>query len=203
MTTSQFIICQIILFFVVPVILAYFWKAPFRYRFYFLFLTPLSLIGIIFSEQQTLRDIGIRIDNLATSIIPYCLFTLLGTALLIYIAKLRNKKLYHLIFTKEFLGIWLLHVGISVLQQFSFSGFLLPKLQILFEGSLAPVFLTYAFLFSFLHIIYRNKNTVLPLTFLSGLGFSGIYYFFPNLILISFSHTILNNIFVAYRFLEE
>jgi membrane protease YdiL (CAAX protease family) len=49
-----------------------------------------------------------------------------------------------------------------------------------------------ASLFALIHIIYINTDIVLPLTFIGGIGFAVMYYKYPNLVMISISHTILN-----------
>ncbi|MEA3398924.1 MAG: CPBP family intramembrane glutamic endopeptidase, partial [Patescibacteria group bacterium] len=79
----------------------------------------------------------------------------------------------------------------SVLQEVVFRGVLMHMLRRAFKSPFFIIILNAA-LFALIHILYADAKVILPLTFLAGICFSWLYYKYPNLILISISHTILN-----------
>ena len=151
----------------------------------------LLLYGIIKRANWTYADLGVRKDFMK-SFWPYLIFTVLGVGALIWISEIVPQ-----IDTNWMSGWWensrflLLFIPISVLQEVIFRGILMHMLIRAFKS---PVFiiLLNASLFALIHIIYLDAKIILPLTFIGGVGFAFMYYKYPNLILISFSHTILN-----------
>lgn len=186
---------QILFIFVIPVLLAYLGIISVKIRLW-LFLILFFLVTLVsYFERMSFYDLGIRWDNFYESLTPYLLLTLSGVALMIIIAKILNKKAHpdwwknpHF----QFMFIFL-----SVAQEFMYRGFLMPKLELL-TTSLFLIVILNTFIYMFLHIIYPNKVSNLSLTFLAGLAFATLYYYYPNLILISISHAILNFFAVLY-----
>lgn len=180
--------------------LLYFKKINFKYRIHVLSLICLITIGIIVLEKWSLFALGIRIDNIKESLIPYIAFTTVGVLCLIMVAKLlKNKpekafyKQTHFIFG---------FVLVSILQEFLFRSFLIPKLSLITSSTIIIILIN-ALLFTFMHIIYFNKKSILILLFVSGLIFAYLYLRFPNFILISISHSILNYFAVMFGFFSE
>jgi membrane protease YdiL (CAAX protease family) len=84
-----------------------------------------------------------------------------------------------------------LFIPISVLQEIIFRGILMHMLKRAFQ-SIPFIIILNASLFALIHIIYLNTSIIMPLTFIGGLGFAWMYHKYPNLIMISISHTVLN-----------
>lgn len=190
-------IFEILILFIVPVMLLYFKKINFKYRIHVLILICIITIGIIIFERWSLFDLGIRMDNIEENLIPYALFTIIGVFSLITAAKVL-KKVPEKDFYKQkhFIAGF---IALSVLQEFLFRSFLIVKLGFIFN-SLFLIILINAFIFTIMHLIYFNKKSILVLLFCSGIVFAYLYLNYPNLILISISHSILNYIAVMYGF---
>jgi membrane protease YdiL (CAAX protease family) len=92
-----------------------------------------------------------------------------------------------------------LFVFVSVFQEFAFRGFLIPVLGKIFHRNFAIVLIN-AVLFAGMHSIYSFPIIALPVAFVGGLVFAGLYIKYPNLILISIMHCILNFVAVGYGF---
>ena len=188
---------QIVLFFVLPVVLLYFRTVPVKYRLSILALVSITILGVVIQEQWTLEYLGIRTSNFSQTIIPYIIFTILGTGAIITLAKYFHRKPLDNWWTKT--HFLFLFIPISILQEFAFRGFLMPKLTVVFVSPVLVILIN-SLLFAFLHVIYPNPKLLLPIAFLGGLGFAGMYYFYPNLILISLAHMALNFVAVLYQF---
>ncbi len=193
-------IIEIIVLFIVPVLLLYFKKINFKYRIHILSLICILVLGIMFFEKWSLFDLGIRVDNIKDSLLPYIYFIVIGSFSLILISKvLKNVPEKHFYKQKHFLFGFVL---LSVLQEFLFRSFLIAKLETIFN-SMILIILVNTILFTFMHIIYFNKKSVLILLFLSGMIFAYLYLNYPNLILISIVHSILNYIAVLFGYFSE
>lgn len=191
---KELVWAQILYIFVLPTLLLYYHVIPGQFRIILLFAVALLLYGIIKRAHWTYADLAIRKDFLK-DVIPYALFTLGGMGFIIwlwYITPFKTvRPSYEWWEDARFL---LLFIPISVLQEVVFRGVLMKLLRHAFSSPLFIIMVN-ASLFTLIHIIYAHSVVVLPLTFIGGIGFAWIYYTYPNLILISLSHTILN--FVA------
>lgn len=193
-------IIEILLLFVVPVLLIYFKKINFKYRIHVLCAIILISIIIIIFDKSTLYDLGLRTDNLKDGLIPYSIFAVSGTLALLLTAKalkLKPDKSFYK--QKHFIFGFII---LSILQEFLFRSFLMPKL-ISFINIEFLIILINASLFTFMHIIYFNKRVALILLFCSGIVFAYLYLNYPNLILISIVHSILNYVAVMFGFFSE
>lgn len=193
-------IIQIILLFILPIILIYFQIIPFKYRFHTLGIISLLATGIIILEKWTFSELGIYFNIFNQYLIPYGVFTFIS--LLLLLVSIHIFKLKHL---KNFWNnpIFIFRaIVLSFLQEFLFRGFLIYKLSSLFNSSFVIILMN-SLLFTILHFIYSNNLYTLLLIFLVGLGFAFMYFYFPNLILISISHSILNYIAVMFGFYSK
>lgn len=188
---------EIILLFVVPILLLYIGIIPFKYRFWLGGAVFLLILISIYKEKLSLKKLGIRFDNFGRSVLPYTIFTLVGILLALLAAKSTGRNqitewwsYYHFQF---------LFLPISIFQEFFYRGYLMAKLEQIISST-PLLIITNAFLFMLLHIIFPYPEVMLPLAFLAGVAFATIYKLFPNLILISISHAILNFIAVLYCF---
>lgn len=187
-------IAEIFIVFILPVLLWYWKIIPTKYRLRVLHAMNAVALLFVVLKKWNLEKLGIRFDNLYSLLPIYTIFTLIGVVILFFISKtlkrnpsdeFKNKPRY----IRRC-------IEISILQETIYRGYLIPLLTI----SLGPfmVILANASIFSFVHVIYQNKKIDLPLIFMAGMAFAAIYVFYPNLILISFSHIILN--YTAVRF---
>lgn len=179
---------QILYLFVIPTLLLYFKIIPGDFRIVMLFGVALLLFGIIKHNHWTFKDLGI-FRKYMKDFIPYFLFTIAGIGFLFWLSAIVEHS--------PFLNWWknikflLLFIPISIIQEIVFRGVLMKLLRHAFSN---PVFIIglNASLFALIHVIYVNMTFVLPMTFIAGIGFAWMYYKYPNLVLISISHTILN-----------
>lgn len=189
------IIFEILFIFILPVILTYFKIVPLKFRLW-LFFFLVFLVGFLsYLEGLTLKELGIRVDNLNDGVLPYTLLTLVGVALIVLAAKRLRKTSHPRWWMKPHFQF--MFILLSVTQEFMYRGYLMPKLEFIIPSAFFVIFVN-SLIFMFLHIIYPNKATNLLLTFIGGLAFAAIYYYYPNLFLISISHSILNFFAVLY-----
>ncbi|MBI3273916.1 MAG: CPBP family intramembrane metalloprotease [Candidatus Colwellbacteria bacterium] len=191
---------QIIIILVVPIILLQTKVIPSTHGIADTVLgTSLILItGIAICERFTLKELGIRRDNLQPAVLPYALFTLAGVAVIFGLANLLGRHPQSEWFINPHFR-YLLFIPISIIQQFAFQGVLMAKLRRIFSSPALIIFIVAA-LYAYMHIIFPPLPVSLPFAFVAGLGFAAIYYFYPNLILASLSHIILNFFAVLYCF---
>ena len=184
----EILVAQIFYLFILPVVLFYFDVIPGNFRVAMLFVITLLLLGIIYEEKWTFADMGIK-KNWTSDVRPYAIFTILAVAFLFAISEtaphFENFDWWQ---SEKFL---LLFAPISILQEIIFRGVLMKMLLGAFKN-IPFVILINATVFAVLHIIYLNSAFILPLTFFGGICFAYLYYKWPNLILISISHTIIN-----------
>lgn len=187
---------QILYLFIIPTLLLYFKVIPGNFRFLLLFGISLFLYGIVKHSNWTWLDLGV-FKNFMKDFVPYTVFTLAGVGFLFWLSAIVPHS--------PFLNWWkslkflLLFIPVSVFQELAFRGILMKMLRHVFTN---PVFIIgiNAAVFSLIHIIYIDATLVLPMTFIAGIGFAWIYYKYPNLILISISHVILNFIGMVFGF---
>jgi len=189
-------ILLIIFLFIVPPILFYFNIVNYKYRFYALTGITIIAINIMLLEGWNLTDIGFRLDNFVRDILPYALFTVAISILLIVISRniLQKEHKIHW-WTNQHL-LWAF-IPISFLQEFLFRSFLIPLLHNIFVSATIIV-LVNALLFMLIHIIYKHTLVDLLMVFLEGLLLATMYMMYPNLILIALAHSAHN--FIAYYF---
>lgn len=182
---------QILYLFVVPILLLYYRIIPGEYRVVILLAVAILLYGIIKRAHWTYEDMAIRKDFMK-DIMPYALFTIAGVGFIVWLWRITpfavERPSYEWWEDVRFL---LLFIPISVLQEVIFRGILMKLLRHAFTNPLFIIVLN-ACLFTLIHIIYVHAVFILPMTFIAGIGFAWIYYVYPNLILASVSHTILN-----------
>jgi len=193
---KELVLVQILYIFIIPILLLYYRVIPGSFRLLLLVGVTSLLFGIIHHAHWTHKDLEIKKDFLK-DIIPYTIATLVGVVLIVISASLsKTTRVVESYKWWEDLRFLLLFIPISVMQEVIFRGVLMHMLLRAFKN-IPFVILVNALLFALIHIIYINVDIVLPLTFLGGIGFAFMYYKYPNLIMISISHTILNFIAMA------
>lgn len=188
-------IAEVFLIFVLPVFLIQLKLVPTRLRFLLLVVVLLASLVLSYFEKLSFFQLGIRSDNFNISIIPYTLLTIVGLVFIILVAKWLNFQ--PVLNWRKSPHFQYMFIILSVAQEFLYRSFLMIKLEVLINSPFLIIMLN-TLLFTYLHVIYPNKITNLAISFTGGLAFATIYYFYPNLILISLSHSVLNFAVVYY-----
>ncbi len=191
------IILEIFLIFILPVLLWYYKIIPIERRLHALYGMNILALIFVFIHQFNLKQIGVRLDNIYSSLFIYSVFTLIGAIVVFAGAKIIKikkpgeghsiEKLWHCI-------------KISVLQETIYRGYLMALLLLILSPITAIIL--NALLFTLVHVIYENKKVTLFIVFISGLAFAALYAMHPNLILISITHIILNYVAISLGFFE-
>ncbi len=187
--SKRLIILQTFLIFVLPVLLLYFNVVSKSWVFFFLCIGALSIYGIIYYEKWTHKEMGLRHDNLKKSIPIYLGFTILSIGVLFLLSwqlDLVSINARNVLFQKL-----LLFIPISFFQEFAFRSFLMHRLQLIFKSGFT-IILVNTILFTLIHIIYPGLDIVLPITFVGGIFFASLYYKYPNLLLTTLAHSVIN-----------
>lgn len=158
----------------------------------------LVTLTVIIRDHWSLRELGIRTDNIRAALLPYVLFTLVGLACIALLAWSLGRTPQSDWFQNPYF-VYLLFIPVSFFQQFGFSAFFMPQVKALTKHPFLAILL-FALLFTYIHIIFPDSSLMLPFAFAAGLGFGTMYYFYPNLLLISLSHMVLNLTAVSYCF---
>jgi len=186
--------------FLLPILLLYTGVIPMEYLRFVLFAFVLVTVWLVRREHWSLRELGIRKDNLVKLIPAYAIFTAIGVIVIILAAKVMGIGTIDNWAGSSHLLFWF--IPISVAQEFIFRGYYLTKLKSVYKSPIMAISLNVV-VFAVMHIIYPNPLFTLLVGAISGLGFAMIYYYKPNLILISISHTILNFVAVYYCFFGQ
>lgn len=187
--SRRLILVQIFLIFILPVALLYFKILPADWRVVLLAVSSLFIYGIIRHEHWTHEDMGIRHDNFRKAFPFYLFFTIICIGVLFLLDhKVGTPDINTKIF---FIKTFVFFLPVSFFQEFAFRSFLMPRLKEIFKSNYAVIF-SNAALFAVIHIIYPNLGISLPLAFVSGIFFAWLYLKYPNLLLVSLSHAVLN-----------
>ncbi len=196
--SRRLMLVQIFVIFILPVLLLYFNIVPTSWRMVLLAISALSIYGIIHHEHWSHEEMGIRHDNFKKAWPYYFFFTVLGfTALLFLEHKFKIPNVDTELF---FIKTFIFFLPVSFFQEFAFRSFLMPRLQSIFKSNFTIILIN-ALLFTLIHIIYPSLGVILPLVFVSGILFAWLYLKFPNLILVSVAHAILNVTAILLGFL--
>ena len=185
----------ILFLFILPVASIYFGIVPVEYRIVALMVISLFIFGYIRRSGWGADELGFHPSSWKAGILPYSLFTIVGVAVTVWVGKSY--------FPVPEIPWWQdtrlisLFVLISFAQEFVFRGFLM-KFLAEFWKSPYKIIITNAILFALIHVIYQSPEIGVPLAFVGGIFFSGIYYFFPNIVYVSVVHSILNFLAVYY-----
>lgn len=179
---------QILYLYLIPILLLYFKVIPANLRIIMLLSVTLLAYGIARYEKWNNDDFGIK-KNWTKDFLPYLIFTVAGIIFLFAVEEFEiGKPMLNWWKNIKFLALF---IPLSVVQEIIFRGVLMNMLRRAFSNQFFIIILN-AILFSLMHIIYLNFMFVFSITFIAGIGFAWMYYKYPNLILISISHTILN-----------
>lgn len=190
-------IIEIFILFILPIILYWLKIVPAKFKFHTLSSICFLTIFLMFLEKWDLNKAGLRIDNLEEALPVYFIASFIGVFAIILSSRFLKLKRMD--------GWWKNSVFIagftvfSIIQEVAWRGFLMPKLEEIIFSATLIIFLN-AFLFMLPHVIYSNKKINLTMSFAGGLLFASSYYMFPNLILVSILHMILNFFAILFGF---
>ncbi len=195
--SKEIAVAQVVFFFVVPIVLLYFHIIPLSARVLVLLIFSLLIYGVIRTEQWTSADVGITTKNVRAALPVYVIATVVAVCAIIVFAEFIDMPETLEWWTKQhFLFVFLL---VSFFQEFAFRGFLMPLLSKIFRDGVVVVGVNAA-LFALMHAIYPVPHIGLPLSFVGGVFFATLYRKYPNLILVTLSHSVLNFLLVWYGF---
>lgn len=188
--------------FLLPVALLYSGLAPLQWRFGVGIAGFGVVLACIRADGLSAAALGLRVDNLRSSLLPYLVFTVAGVLAIALFAKLLGRTPRPVSLNFEHFRFYLsILLPICSLQELVYRGYLVAKLNVLCPNRLSSNLLNAA-LFSAAHIFYPQPELVLPLTFVGGIAFTSMYSRFPNLLAISISHAVLNMTAVMYCFVS-
>jgi len=179
---------QIIIFVILPVTLIYIKVIPIRLRLLVLIWGSLVVWLYVIYERLTFFQLGIRTDNLVSSVIPYLMFVVCSLSLIVILAKIFGNKIDK-IWWKNKSYIWI--ILISLTQQYIFFAYFLIKFQAIYGSFIIAVLLN-SIGFAYIHILYPPVKKSFLLGYISGIAFGSIYLFYPDLILSTISQIILS-----------
>ncbi|MBT6755770.1 MAG: CPBP family intramembrane metalloprotease [Candidatus Pacebacteria bacterium] len=139
--------------------------------------------------------LGIRIDNIKKSLLPYTILTVILSLGLIASLRLFSQSMMDVYHT--FYPLFWISIPLSILQEIVFRGFGMYQLKKLFKKPIAVILLN-SILFSLFHMFIPEQLLFVPLSFLAGLAFATVYYYYPNLFLVSLAHVVINLLPVFY-----
>ncbi|MBP7740682.1 CPBP family intramembrane metalloprotease [Candidatus Woesebacteria bacterium] len=181
---------------ILPILLIQIKVFPYKFRFIAHLIGFLFILFLIIFYSYTPYDLGIRFDNFAEGIIPYSLITAtMSFALIIYAKITKQKTVKHPFLLPHFQYGFLI---LSILQELIYRGLLIPVLVSANFSFIATV-ITSSTIFAYLHIIYPNSVRNVFFSFILGIFYAVIYLTYPNLILISISHAVLNFLALYYQ----
>ncbi|HZJ41251.1 MAG TPA: type II CAAX endopeptidase family protein [Candidatus Saccharimonadales bacterium] len=191
------IILQILLVFIVPVLLLQVGVIPISWRIPALVVAVSIFFFILVRERWTLKMMHIETKNLRKFAWPYIIFTIVSViAISFFGEQIGHEEFSHWWTNKHFIYLFLV---VSIFQEVAYRGYLIPALKKLL-GVPFLIILVNALIFAYMHSIFGNLQINLTVAFIGGLGFAIMYLKYPNLILITLSHAVLNFAVVLYGF---
>ena len=195
--SAEIAIAQVLFLFVLPIALLYHNIIPVSGRLYVLLFVSLLIYGVIKKEGWTEADFGLTFKTSAKAIKVYTVSTILALSAILLVSEYFELPPPTHWWTKP--HFLFLFIVLSFFQEFAFRGFLMPLLGKIFPDTFTIV-LVNALIFAGMHSIYPYPLVALPFAFIGGLFFSILYKKYPDLILVSISHSILNFAAVWFGF---
>jgi len=179
---------EVFLISILPISLIKLKIIPSRFRLALLLGIFILLAGFIYLQGISLIQLGIKTNNLFSAITPYLSSVIISVLVLIVLSKVMRKKSAEKWYEDP--HFLFLFIPISFAQQFLFQGFILFKLTSVFSSTIAIIIT--ALIFGYMHTIYPEPFFSMILGTLAGLLFATLYAIYPNLLLVSITHSILN-----------
>ena len=135
-------------------------------------------------------DLGIRMDNLKSSLGPYCALTLILLIGLFITQNIVGRP--RLVLWHQLYSSLLFLIILASAQELFCRGYLMHVLKSVYKDAAVVVILD-ALFFATAHVIFfTHWQILIPEAFLAGIAFATVYYYYPNVILASLVHSILN-----------
>ena len=188
---------EVFLVSILPISLIKFKVIPIKFHVPSLFIIGFIFIpGLIYLDHISLHQIGLRTDNLYFGILIYLIGAVVSIFSLVILSKVMNTKHAENLFSNPHFRF--MFIPISFAQQFLFQGFILFKLQLVFNFLIAIIIT--ALIFGYMHTIFPKPWLSMILSTLGGLMFATLYTIYPNIIISSITHSVLNFIAVYLGF---
>lgn len=191
-------VVQIGVLFILPLIFFTFGSIPIEDNLFIILGVAVVAAIITLHEKQSLNALGIRFDNIKESIAWYLMLTILTVGIIPALAALLSMNTQNILANSHFIYGFVL---ISFLQEFLFRSFLIPKLKILLNSPVLVILIN-GLLFGSIHLFFSYPLLLFILSSVLGASFAFVYYYRPNLILATFSHSIINFVAVFYCFVS-
>ena len=187
-----------LLIFVLPFALVWGGVVPVEVRWWLYAVAGAVAFAVVRRVGLSWRDLGFRWDNTRAAWLPYAALAVLGVAAIVIVARVAGRVPRAEWWLAPHFAYGLL-IPVSVVQEFFFRGLLIPLLQRVNQRRWF-VITADASLFAFLHVIFPDPASVLPLSFLGGIVFAWLWLRWPNIWLASAAHVVLNAAFVLFCF---
>ena len=138
-TSKKELSLQILLVFILPIIFFQTGIISVKYRIFVLVLIVTTLLIILFFEKWTPRMLGLTSLNLKKFVVPYGIFTLIGTLSIIRFGEIiGNQEITNWWTHSHFLYLFFV---VSFFQEIAYRGYLIPALGKLTN---VPIFIIFA-----------------------------------------------------------
>jgi len=196
-TSKQEILLQILFVFILPVLLLQTGLIPISARIWVLVITVSLFIILLLKEKWTLDMLHIEKYNFKKFVFPYALFTIISVIVISFFSeKIGREEFAHWWLNSHFIYLFFV---VSIFQEVAYRGYLIPALRKIIASPVLIIIIN-ALIFAYMHSIFGNYQLNLLLAFVGGLGFAAMYIKYPNLLLITLSHAVLNFSVVLYGF---
>lgn len=193
--TRYEVLLEVVFLFIVPVLLVYSHIVPFPYYPVVGAIFTIFTAYLVYRRGWTRTMLQIRLDNIGKTFVPHVVLTVIGIAGIIAIASVVPQHNYG---WNIYILFFAWSLPIAAVQEFLYRGFLMRELSLVFPAQVAIGINT--LIFTFLHIPFSNPTVILPMVGIAGFGFAWVYSKYPNLILITLCHAVLNFFVIWYGF---
>jgi hypothetical protein len=179
---------EIFLISVLPISLVKFKIISSKFRLVMLAIVCFLLCALIYFQNISFANLGIRLDNFYSGMVIYYVTMILGILFLIILSEIMHTKSVEKWYKDP--HFLFLFIPISFAQQFLFQGFILFKLNSVFNPFIAIIIT--ALIFGYMHTIYPKPLFNMILGTIAGLLFATLFTIHPNIFLSSITHAVLN-----------
>jgi membrane protease YdiL (CAAX protease family) len=138
---------------------------------------------------MTYSEFGIRTDTIKQSLLPYMILLAVLCFGILAATQIFTKPLLNA-YTILYPLFWF-SIPLSIVQEIIFRGYGIYKLKTIFKSPVTVIILN-SILFASFHLLVPERLIIAPLSFFVGLAFATVYYYYPNLFLVSIVHVIVN-----------
>jgi membrane protease YdiL (CAAX protease family) len=181
---------------ILPISLIKFGFISRQYRLVLLFTVLLVALGYATITNPSIFNLYLPNSDTLETLVWYVLMVILAGGFLVLaklLLKTRSAKQWY-----KDLHFQYLFIPISFAQQFLFQGVILTGLLEYFTPLVAIV--STALIFGYLHTIYPRPMMSFTIGTLGGLMFATVFFWYPDLLLSSIAHSILNFLAVYLGF---